>query len=698
VWLLDDPIEASQEYRAAAEALCTRIEHALGASGTHNVDRLLRCPGTVNFPNAVKRRKGRTETQARLLYPTWRRYSWRDLEGVAEALEGDPPRNAVPVKPPRYDDNGDDHHDGALTPEALADLRTALAGDAPHGWHDAMLRVVARLVHDGASDWFIKDWALKYRWPEYSEEQTLRDVDQMISGARAKGYHKAQAQGRPEIDVVGGNFTRNVHSAIAALQQAGVPVYDRGGMLVRPVEQGAGTDGDGIRRAVGAIILAPVSPDWIRVTLGEVAAWRKFDGRTEKWKPTDPPPDVARTVVTAPDIGRWPYLRAIVRHPVLLPSGRRVTAQGYDAETGLLIDAPGDWPPLPDRPTRDDAQVAVETLQYLLRYFPWSTDADCAVALSLILTALNSAILDAVPGHAIDAPAPGSGKSILIDGASIIAYGTKAAVLDYGNEPDEAAKRLDSALLAGDLHLNLDNIETPLEGSALCQTITQSARRLRLLGSNSMVTVPCNILITATGNNLTLRGDIVRRMLVCRLDAQCERPEERDIPQDLLTEVTESRGDLVRCAQTITAAYIHAGRPKRGLKPIGSFGDWSRIVREPLVWAGAADPVITITRARSNDPSIQNRAAVLAACHEACGTDPFTVASLIGRAEARAQNAAPELKEALALVAFRGGKLDGNRLGQWLRYNRDCRVSGLTLIRRDEFGASGGASWTVARQ
>ena len=53
VWLLGAPIEASAEYREAAERLCSRIEHALGASGTHNVDRLLRCPGIARFNAAL---------------------------------------------------------------------------------------------------------------------------------------------------------------------------------------------------------------------------------------------------------------------------------------------------------------------------------------------------------------------------------------------------------------------------------------------------------------------------------------------------------------------------------------------------------------------------------------------------------------------------------------------------------------------
>jgi hypothetical protein len=101
VWLLADPIEANHEYRQSAESLCSQIEAALGAKGTHNVDRLLRVPGTSNHPNAKKRALGRGETQSRLLRWTWRRYSWNELERLAEHLRCTPPRHAAPSEPPR---------------------------------------------------------------------------------------------------------------------------------------------------------------------------------------------------------------------------------------------------------------------------------------------------------------------------------------------------------------------------------------------------------------------------------------------------------------------------------------------------------------------------------------------------------------------------------------------------------------------
>ena len=99
IWLLTNPIEANPEYRNTAEALCARLEAVLGAKGTHNVDRLLRVPGTRNFPNAKKRALGRGETQARLVHAKWRRYSWRDLEDLVARLEAEPLKHAERVEP-----------------------------------------------------------------------------------------------------------------------------------------------------------------------------------------------------------------------------------------------------------------------------------------------------------------------------------------------------------------------------------------------------------------------------------------------------------------------------------------------------------------------------------------------------------------------------------------------------------------------
>lgn len=490
---------------------------------------------------------------------------------------------------------------------------------------------------------------------------------------------------RPIITVRAGELAETIARAVALLRDAGVEIYDRGGMLVRPVHVVEPMSGS-VRRPRGAVVLVAVDADWLRVQLATVAQWRRYtrgsDGDPQE-RSIDPPVDIARTIARVPDVGRWPPLRAVVRHPILGPDGTWTGARGY--HDGLLLDVDGEWPE--PGMTRADAEAALATLRTHVRYYPWATPADESVAMSMLVTAVMRPMLEAAPMHALDAPAAGSGKSLLADVAAILATGARAAVMDYGRDPDEAAKRLDGMLLAGDAVIAVDNIETPLEGATLCQTLTQPSRRIRPLGASTMVTVPCTALLLATGNNLTIRGDLVRRALVCRIDAGVERPELREIPQDIVAETIERRAELVAAAQTIARAYVLAGCPPVDVPPLGSYREWTRLVRAPLVWLGMPDPAGVIERARADDPSREAVAAVLGAWRAAYGDEAATAQEAIARAEHDR-----ELHDALAMVAMRRGQLDARALGYWLRANRDARSGSLVLRRH---GVKGPYRWRV---
>jgi hypothetical protein len=67
IWAISrEPLTALATNRVEAESRA--LENLLGAAGTHNIDRLLRLPGTINFPNAKKLKLGRGTTRARLLH------------------------------------------------------------------------------------------------------------------------------------------------------------------------------------------------------------------------------------------------------------------------------------------------------------------------------------------------------------------------------------------------------------------------------------------------------------------------------------------------------------------------------------------------------------------------------------------------------------------------------------------------------
>jgi len=72
VWLLEDPVDICGDL-AKAEAHARynlTLERAFEGDHCHNVDRVLRLPGTVNWPNEKKRERGRVPTMSKLVW--WR--------------------------------------------------------------------------------------------------------------------------------------------------------------------------------------------------------------------------------------------------------------------------------------------------------------------------------------------------------------------------------------------------------------------------------------------------------------------------------------------------------------------------------------------------------------------------------------------------------------------------------------------------
>ena len=66
--------------------------------------------------------------------------------------------------------------------------------------------------------------------------------------------------------------------------------------------------------------------------------------------------------------------------------------------------------------------------------------------------------------------------------------------------------------------------------------------RIRKLGHSEAPEFENKAVITATGNNISPKGDLVRRTLTCNLVADRERPELRRFERDLVADVLANRG------------------------------------------------------------------------------------------------------------------------------------------------------------
>jgi len=68
-WRLEDPFEIGGNVAKAEEAarFNLQLENVFGGDNCHNVDRIMRVPGTVNWPNRAKRNRGRKPALARVI-------------------------------------------------------------------------------------------------------------------------------------------------------------------------------------------------------------------------------------------------------------------------------------------------------------------------------------------------------------------------------------------------------------------------------------------------------------------------------------------------------------------------------------------------------------------------------------------------------------------------------------------------------
>jgi hypothetical protein len=96
-WLLE-PVPVDDIDRL--EAYNIVLEQTLGADRCHNIDRIMRLPGTINLPNRKKRLAGREPALASVVEAHWdRRYR---LEDFQPATASDAP-NENPGKANRHD-------------------------------------------------------------------------------------------------------------------------------------------------------------------------------------------------------------------------------------------------------------------------------------------------------------------------------------------------------------------------------------------------------------------------------------------------------------------------------------------------------------------------------------------------------------------------------------------------------------------
>jgi Bifunctional DNA primase/polymerase, N-terminal len=388
--------------------------------------------------------------------------------------------------------------------------------------------------------------------------------------------------------------------------------------------------------------------------------------------------------------GRWglkPF-RGITTTPILGDDGSIRSASGYDSATGLWCH---NIPTLsmPDAPNEQEVRVALARIRHTFRTFPFADGervADLALEVEVIdpskpagldessfavalLTAACRPCLELAPGFLCEAPSfsgAGTGKGMLVKAICIIASGASPSAFTSGHDADEFDKRLTAALVQARPAIFLDNFNgKELKSDILDSALTENPAEVRIMGQTKMVPLHVRTFIGITGNGVQPAQDMARRLIVTRLDAKMENPEERKFAPGFLNGIAAARANLLTDALTIW----RWGRQNKDMipcgRPLGSYEVWCEWVRDPLLALGMRDPVERVGEIKAEDPKRQ------AIC------DVFDAWWAIHRGESvKASDLAREVTERIPDAHGFDGSVNRQRVAGWLRQHASTRVGG----------------------
>lgn len=336
-------------------------------------------------------------------------------------------------------------------------------------------------------------------------------------------------------------------------------------------------------------IIKPVTVPVMRHALANAAKFIKVRKTSGECIDVEPPKVIVENVLATPYLP-LPGLRGIASAPFFTATGTLVVKSGYNLESQLylsMIDV--EVPAISEAPTAEQLADAVEAIDDIFADFPFKGDADRAHAFAiLLLPFVREMISGPTPLHLVNAPNMGTGKSLLSQTALIPACGNVAATT-FGRDEEEQRKKIFTLLKGGRPAVLLDNLHGTLNSASLAAVLTQTVYTDRALGGHEQPEVINRAVWVATSNNAKLSEEITRRTISIRLDAQVEKPFDRDQNwrhPNLLKFAGENRGKLIAAALTIVQAWIAAKRPGIKRKPLGSYEAWSHVIGGTLAHAG----------------------------------------------------------------------------------------------------------------
>ena len=283
----------------------------------------------------------------------------------------------------------------------------------------------------------------------------------------------------------------------------------------------------------------------------------------------------------------------ISKTPIIRPDGTMIVS-GYD-KSSLSFVSTMEWTDHVAEMPANLAAMAIKTIRLHFSRVTFASDLDFSVFVSALMTAFLCRELRTKPAFGISAEKPGSGKSTLVSAITALALGRAVTLINKAKTEQAFEKQLDAALRLRPGIISVDNVTYPIEGARLCSILSEREILIPATGNRTTTEVEPAMLFF-NGNNLNIVGpDLKRRSLIIRLHERRETVDEAR-GSTWIDELLERRDVIVPEMMNLLVAFKRANSPRQ-TAPLASFEDWSRVVRDAIVWAGLPDPVLSQTRA-----------------------------------------------------------------------------------------------------
>ena len=325
----------------------------------------------------------------------------------------------------------------------------------------------------------------------------------------------------------------------------------------------------------------------LRHRLARIAYWvvERHEGVLKR---VVPPPPVVTDMLVEPE-PPIPYLDRIIEFPIYAkdrtihyhPGYSESTHCYYNPDPRLVI------PEVSENPSKSELDKAVNLLSEAFHDFPFISNSERAHAIALMILPFVRELIDGhTPLHLIEAPLPGSGKTLLADVAAFPSLGRSIAKMAESEKSDgDYKKRITALLIEGPTFICIDNIRARLESSAISLAITCGIWKDRILQVSKNATVRVKSVWIATGNNPALSSEVTRRTIRIRIDPKMDKPWLREGHKyfkhpDILEWMKRHRGEFIHGILTIVNKWIAEGEPSppKTTPVLGMFEEWRRVM------------------------------------------------------------------------------------------------------------------------